>query len=83
MSLNEKYWLTILLIFGRYLSIILLVGPVGFILAGYYFNWLWYLGLIGWPLTFMIGLTNFRYLSLLTKKYKLGWHQVMEDVNNG
>ena len=83
MSLGEKYWLTILLVFCRYLSVMLFVGPAGFVLAGYYINWLWYLGCLIWPLTIMIGMVNLRYLRILSKKHKLGSNQILEDVNNG
>lgn len=80
MSLGEKYWLTILLVFCRYFSVMLIIGPAAFIPVGYYINWLWYLGLIIWPLTIMIGIVNMRYLRILTKKFKLGCHQIMEDI---
>lgn len=80
MSFSEKYWLTILLTICRYLSIVLIVGPAGFALAGYYLhNWMWYLGLAAWPLTIMIGIVNMRYLHLLFKTKKLEWSKILED----
>lgn len=80
MTLSEKYWLTILLTICRYLSIVLLIGPAGFIFAGYFtHNWLWYLGLISWPLTIMLGVVNMRYLQILLKTKKLGWSKIMEE----
>ena len=78
MSISEKYWLTILFAFLRYLSIIMMGSGVAFILLGYYFNYYFYFGLVIWPLLLMWGIVNFKYIRALTKVNKLEFRKILE-----
>ena len=78
MSISEKYWLTILFAFLRYLSIIMMGSGVAFILLGYYFNYYFYFGLAIWPRLLMWGIVNFKYIRALTKVNKLEFRKILE-----
>ena len=67
MSLGEKYWLTVLITFCRYFSVIMMASGVVFVLLGYYVNRWYYIGLISWPLFIMWGIVNVNYLRAITK----------------
>ena len=67
MTLVEKYWMTIWFVFLRYLSILLILSGIGWILAGYYASPWWYLGLFSWPLFIMLAVVNLKYICVLTK----------------
>ena len=71
MTLSEKYWLTVLLAFCRYISILMIGGGTPFFLLGYYINKWFYLGLTIWPLLIMWGIINFRFIRVLEKAYKV------------
>ena len=73
MTITEKYWLTILLTICKYLIFVFFIGPAGFCWAGYYIDKMWYLGLIIWPLTIMLGCVNLRYIRFIYKD---------KDLNN-
>ena len=60
MKLHEKYWLTILFTFLRYLSFLMFLGGIGFIIAGRLVNSWYYLGLALWPLLIMLGIVNLK-----------------------
>ena len=80
MSIREKYWFTVLFMFCRYISIVLMGSCVGFILAGYYINPWFYAGLAVWPLFLMWGIVNIRYIHALTKKNKLEFSKILENA---
>ena len=71
MTLTEKYWMTIWFVFLRYLSILLILSGIGWILAGYYASPWWYLGLFSWPLFIMLAVVNLKYICVLTKYHGL------------
>lgn len=79
MTLTEKYWLTMLFVFLRYLSILLFISGVGFIIAGILANPWWFIGLASWPLAIMIGVVNMVYICALTKHHRLQFRHI---VNN-
>ena len=79
MTISEKYWLTILITFCRYLSIIMMGSGVLFILGGYYISYWFYLGLIIWPLFIMWGVVNFKYLRATVKANKLEFSKILEN----
>ena len=72
MTLSEKYWLTILLTFCRYISILMMGSGIAFLLSGYYVNQWFYLGLVTWPLFIMWGIVNIKYLRAIYRSNKLG-----------
>ncbi len=71
MTLSEKYWLTVLLTFLRYISILMIGSGGAFLFVGYYVNKWFYLLLITWPFLIMWGVVNLRYLRAVHKKYEL------------
>lgn len=79
MTISEKYWLTILITFCRYLSIIMMGSGVLFILGGYYISYWFYLGLIIWPLFIMWGVVNFKYLRATVKANRLEFSKILEN----
>lgn len=79
MTLTEKYWLTLLFVFLRYLSILMFGSGIGFIIAGLLVSPWWYLGLASWPLFIMVGVVNMVYICALSKHNKLQFRYV---VNN-
>lgn len=79
MNLTEKYWLTILLAFCRYLSIIMMGCGIAFIFLGIYINAWWFVGLAIWPLFIMWGVVNFKYVRVLTRVNKLEFSKIMEN----
>lgn len=78
MNLSEKYWLTLLLTFCRYLSILMMGSGVSFLLLGYYIDKWFYVGLATWPLFIMWGIVNIKYLRAITKMNKLELSKIME-----
>ena len=78
MSISEKYWMTILFSFLRYLSIIMMGSGVAFILLGYYFHYYFYFALAIWPLFLMWGIVNIKYIRALTKVNKLEFRKILE-----
>ncbi len=78
MTISEKYWMTILFTFLRYLSIILMGSGVGFILLGLYVNYWFYAGLAVWPLFLMWGIVNIKYIRALTKVNKLEFSKILD-----
>lgn len=79
MSLREKYWFTILLVFGRYISILMMIAPFAFAIVGRYVDKFWYLGLLVWPLMIMWALVNLRYIRLIFRIKRLEWTDILED----
>lgn len=77
MTLTEKYWLTLLFVFLRYVSIMMFLSGVGFILAGWLASPWWYIGLASWPLFIMIGVTNLVYIAALTKHHRLQFRNIV------
>lgn len=80
MTFREKYWLTILLTFCRYASIMMMILPMGFAMAGKYINQLWYFGLLLWPLTIMWGIVNLKYIEVLFKTKNLRWNDILKGL---
>lgn len=78
MNIGEKYWLTILVTFCRYLSILMMGSGIGFIIAGYYVNPWFYAGLATWPLFIMWGIVNINYLRAMVKTYRLEFSKILE-----
>ena len=78
MTISEKYWMTILFTFLRYLSIIMMGSGVAFILLGYYVNIWFYFGLAIWPLFLMWGIVNIKYIRALTKVNKLEFSKILD-----
>lgn len=78
MNINEKYWLTILLMLCRYLSIIMMGSGILFVIAAYYITEWFYLGLIVWPLLVMWGVVNMKYLRILERTYRLDFSKIVE-----
>ena len=78
MNIREKYWLTILLYFCRYLSILMMGSGVAFILLGYYYNYMFYFGLATWPLFLMWGIVNIKYIRALTKVNRLEFSKILD-----
>ena len=70
MTIKEKYWLTIWFVVLRYLSILLILSGIGWILAGYYASPWWYLGLFSWPLFIMLGAVNLKYIHIMDRNIK-------------
>lgn len=66
-TIAEKYWLTVFLTFLRYLSFLMMISGVAFIIAGWIANKWFYMGLISWPLFIMLGVVNIRYIHYWTK----------------
>ena len=81
MSIKEKYWLTIMFYFLRYLSILMMGSGVAFILLGYYYNWYFYLALAIWPLLFMWGIVNIKYIRAMTKSNRLEFSKILDQQN--
>ena len=81
MEIKDKYWLTMLFMFLRYISIIMMGSGVAFILLGIYINPWFFAGLAAWPLFLMWGITNIKYIHALTKKNKLEFSKILENVN--
>ena len=79
MTISEKYWLTILITFCRYLSIIMMSSGILFILGGYYISYWFYLGLILWPLFIMWGVVNFKYLRATVKVNRLEFSKIIDN----
>lgn len=79
MTLTEKYWLTLLFVFLRYLSILMFGSGIGFIIAGILVNPWWFIGLSSWPLFIMVGVVNLVYICALTKHHRLQFRYI---VNN-
>ena len=79
MNLGEKYWLTILLTFCTYISILMMGSGIGFILLGYFYNSWFYLGLASWPLFIMLGVVNIKFLRIVTKMNNLQFSKIMSD----
>ena len=78
MTIKEKYWLTILFYFLRYLSILMMGSGAAFILLGYYYNWYFYLALAIWPLLFMWGIVNIKYIRAMTKSNRLEFSKILD-----
>ena len=78
MTISEKYWLTILFTFLRYLSIIMMGSCVAFILLGYYVNYVFYFALAIYPLLLMWGIVNIKYIRALTKVNKLEFSKILD-----
>ncbi len=78
MTIKEKYWLTILFYFLRYLSILMMGSGVAFILLGYYYNWYFYFALAIWPLLFMWGIVNIKYIRAMTKSNRLEFSKILD-----
>ena len=79
MNISEKYWLTILITFCRYLSILMMGSGVAFILLGAFVNPWFFVGLTSWPLFIMWGIVNIRYLHLVTKARNLEFSKILEN----
>lgn len=79
MGLSEKYWLTILLTFCTYVSIVMMGSGIAFILLGYLVNSWFYLGLAAWPLFIMLGVVNIKFLRVVTKMNNLQFSKIMAD----
>ena len=80
MNITEKYWLTILLTFCRYVSIIMIGGGAGFIPLGIYVSPWFFIGLAVWPLLIMWGVVNLRYVRALVKVNRLEFSKITERV---
>ena len=80
MNLSEKYWLTVLITFCRYLSIIMMGSGVAFIIMGVYINPWFFTGLASWPLFIMWGIVNMKYLHAVTKIKRLEFSKIMERI---
>lgn len=78
MTIKEKYWLTILFYFLRYLSILMMGSGVAFILLGYYYNWYFYFALAIWPLLFMWGIVNIKYIRAMSKSNRLEFSKILD-----
>ena len=78
MTIGEKYWLTLLLTFCRYLSILMMGSGAAFLLLGYCIDKWFYGGLVSWPLFIMWGIVNIRYLRALTRMNKLELSKIVE-----
>lgn len=79
MSIQEKYWLTLLFTFLRYFSLLMMASGAVFIVLGYYVNYLFYFGLFVWPLLIMWGIVNIKYIRALTKVNKLQFSKILES----
>jgi hypothetical protein len=67
MSIGEKYWRAVLLTFLRYLSILMIISGVGFIIAGRIASPWFYMGLLSWPLFIMLGCVNLKYIYIINR----------------
>lgn len=79
MKLYEKYWLTLLFTFLRYLSFIMILSGIGFIIAGRIVSPWYYFGLAGWPLMIMLGWVNLKYIRILARNYNLVGSKIVSD----
>lgn len=77
MRLAEKYWLTILMMFCRYFSILMFMSGIAFILLGVYLNRWWFTGLASWPLFIMLGITNLKYIRAIEKSNNLEFSKIL------
>ncbi len=71
MKLCEKYWTAVLFTFLRYISVLMFLSGIGFIIAGKIVNPWFYLGLALWPLLLMLGVVNLKYINLIEKNYNI------------
>lgn len=78
-NMGERYWYAIWITFCRYISIMMMLSGVVFILLGHYINnWL-YLGLLAWPLFIMWGIVNIRFLRAVARSKRVDYSSYFES----
>ena len=71
----ERYWRSILFAFLKYISLLMILSGVGFIIAGRIASPWFYMGLLSWPLFIMLGCVNLKYIYMIGKEEKTTYHQ--------
>ena len=80
MDLCWKYCLTILITFFRYLSILMMLSFIVWIVLGQYIDPWYYMGLFSYPLLLMWGIVNVKYLHIAYKVKGLEYAKVLEEA---
>ena len=81
MSISDKYWKTIFLTILRYLSILMIISGVAFIIAGWIASPWYYMGLLAWPLFIMLGAVNLRYIHIFAKVNRCELNDLLKNYN--
>ena len=76
MTLTEKYWLSIFFAFLRYLSILMMMSGIVFIILGHYISIWFYMGLFSWPLLMMWGVVNLRCINAYIKNNHMSFYRL-------